>query len=387
MDLSLTDRQQRFRQQARDFATEVIEPVASGLDRQESCPPEIIDALAEHGLLGTFVPDDAGGAGEDYISYVVALEEISAAWASLGAIVSVHNSLVCAPILRFGDEAQKRRYLPRLTSGRQLGCYAFAEPAAGSDAGAIHTTATLDGDSFVLNGEKVFVTNGKQARIAIVYALTDPSRGREGLSAFIVEKDTPGCSVGRLEDKLGLRAVDTAAVSFRDCRIPKENLLGGLHRGFEIARVVVEGGRIDIAAQAVGIAQACLDKSVAQAQARRQFGRPIAEFEAIQWMLADMATELDAARLLTYRAASRRARDQYDGTLTLQSSMAKLFASEAANRAAYSAVQIFGGHGYLKEFPVERYFRDARATTLYEETSEIERMVIERELARPWTSS
>lgn len=339
-------------------------------------------ALAEHGLLGAFVPEDLGGAGEDYISYVAAVEEISAAWASLGAIVSVHNSLVCAPILRFGDQAQKRKYLPRLTRDRQLGCYAFAEPAAGSDAGAIQTTAAVDGDSFVLNGQKVFVTNGKQARIAIVYALTDPSRGREGLSAFIVEKDTPGCSVGKLEDKLGLRAVETAALSFSDCRIPKGSLLGGLHRGFEIARGVVEGGRIDIAAQAVGIAQACLDKSVAQAKARWQFGRPISNFEAIQWMLADMATEIDAARLLTYRAASRRARDQYDGTLALQASMAKLFASEAANRAAYSAVQIFGGHGYLKDFPVERYFRDARATTLYEETSEIERLVIERELAR-----
>jgi butyryl-CoA dehydrogenase len=382
MDLSLTERQQRFRQKVHDFATRVIEPVASDLDRKESCPPEIISALAEHGLLGAFVPEDDGGAGEDYISYVAALEDISGAWASLGAILSVHNSLVCAPILRFGDETQKRKYLPRLTKDRQLGCYAFAEPTAGSDAGAIQTTATLDGDSFVLNGQKVFVTNGKQARIAIVYALTDPSRGREGLSAFIVEKDTPGCSVGRLEDKLGLRAAETAALSFSDCRIPKGSLLGGLHRGFEIARVVVEGGRIDIAAQAVGIAQACLDKSVAQAKARRQFGRPISEFEAIQWMLADMSTEIDAARLLMYRAACRRARDQYDGTLTLQASMAKLFASEAANRAAYNAVQIFGGHGYLKDFPVERYFRDARATTLYEETSEIERLVIERELAR-----
>jgi butyryl-CoA dehydrogenase len=381
MDFSLSERQQLFQEKIRAFASSAIEPVAADLDRRELCPPEVLDGLAEQGLLGTFVPPEFGGRGEDYISYVAALEEISKAWASLGAIVTVHNSLVCYPILRFGDEAQKRKYLPLLTRDKQLGCYAFAEPGAGSDAGAIQTTAEADGDSFLLNGRKLFVINGKQARIAIVYALTDPERGRDGLSTFIVDKDTAGFSVGKLDDKLGLLAAQTVELTFRDCRIPKSNLLGGPNRGFEIARAVVEGGRIDIAAQAVGIAQACLDESVAHAKARRQFGRPIAEFEAIQWMLADMATEIEAARLLTYRAASRRARDRHDGALT-QASMAKLYASEAANRAAYNAMQVFGGHGYLKDFPVERYFRDARATTLYEETSEIERLVIERELVK-----
>ena len=382
MDFSLTERQADFRQKVREFADRALDPAAAELDRKENCPAEIIDALAQLGLTGAFVPEEHGGAGEDYVSYIAALEEISRAWASLGAIVSVHNSLVCYPILRFGDEAQKRKYLPLLTREKQMGCYAFAEPAAGSDAGAIQTTATADGDSFVLNGQKVFVTNGRLARIAIVYALTDASRGRDGLSAFIVDKDTPGFAVGRRQEKLGLHAAETMALSFADCRVPNANLLGGLNRGFEIARAVVEGGRIDIAAQSVGIAQACLDKSVAHAKERRQFGRPIAEFEAIQWMLADMSTEIEAARLLMYRAASRRERGRHDPTLTLQSSMAKLYASEAANRAAYNAVQVFGGHGYLQEFPVERYFRDARAMTLYEETSEIERLVIERELAK-----
>jgi alkylation response protein AidB-like acyl-CoA dehydrogenase len=381
MDLSLTAAQAAFQQKVQQFAAE-LDGRAAALDRQECCPADVIEAIAQLGLMGAFVPREYGGAGQDYIAYVGALEDLSAAWASLGAIVSVQNSLVCYPILRFGDEAQKQKYLPLLTRDKYLGCYAFAEPSAGSDAASIQTTAAADGDHFVLNGQKLFVMNGRTARVAIVYALTDPSRGRDGLSAFIVERDTTGYGVGPRQETLGLSGAETVALSFTDCRVPKANLLGGLNRGFEIARAVVEGARIDIAAQAVGIAQACLDKSVAHAKERRQFGRPIAEFEAIQWMLADMSTETEGARLLMYRAASRRARQQQDSTLTLQSSMAKLYASEAANRAAYSAVQVFGGHGYLKEYAVERYFRDARAMTLYEETSEIERLVIERELAR-----
>ena len=382
MDFSLTARQAGFREKVQEFAERVLDPSAAALDRDGGWPAEIIDELARLGLLGTFVPEEYSGAGADYVSYVAALEEISKAWASLGAIISVQNSLVCYPILRFGDDAQKRLFLPRLTRDKQIGCYAFAEPSAGSDAGGIQTTATADGDAFVLSGEKVFVTNGAAAHVAIVYALTDPPRGRDGLSAFIVDKDTAGLAVGPRHDKLGLHGAETVTLTFAGCRVPRANLLGGLHRGFDVARAVVESGRIDIAAQAVGIAQACLDKSVAHAKERRQFGRPIAEFEAIQWMLADMSTEIEASRLLMYRAAARRARHQHDASLTLQSSMAKLYASEAANRAAYNAVQVFGGHGYLQEFPVERYFRDARAMTLYEETSEIERLVIERELAR-----
>jgi alkylation response protein AidB-like acyl-CoA dehydrogenase len=378
MDFALSEPQRTLQQRVRDHAAAAIDPVVAELDRKGSCPSEIIDGLAELGLLG---------AERDFVAYVIALEEISKVWASLGAIIAVHNSLVCYPIQRFGDQAQKKKFLPRLIQEKQLGCYAFAELLAGSDAGAIQTTAVADGDSFVLNGQKLFVTNGRHARLALVYASTDPSRGRDGLSVFIVEKDTPGFSAGKVQEKLGLRAAETVELFLSDCRVPKANLLGGINQGFAIARAIVESGRIDIAAQAVGIAQACLEQSVAHAKARRQFGRPIAEFEAIQWMLADMATEIEAARLMMYRAASLRAgieRDpaRGDGALTIQASMAKLFASEAANKAAYDAVQIFGGHGYLTDFPVERYFRDARAMTLFEETAEIDRLVIERELVK-----
>lgn len=373
MDFSLSERQQAVQQKVREFAREVIDPVASRLDRERSCPPDLIAKVADLGLLGC---------EQDFVSYVAGLVEVSRAWAALGAIISVHNSLVCYPIAKFGDEAQKKKYLPLLTTDKQLGCYAFAEPLAGSDADSIQTTAVADGDSYVLNGQKLFVTNGRQARVAIVYALTDPAKGRDGLSAFVVEMNTPGLSIGKTAETLGLRAAEIVELSFRDCRVPKANLLGGLNQGFAIARHVVESGRIDIAAQAVGIAEACLEASVGHAKERHQFGRPIAEFEAIQWMLADMGTEIDAAKALMYRAASLRAKRPDDGKLALAAAQAKLFASEAANRAAYNAVQVFGGHGYLTEFPVERYFRDARAMTLYEETSEISRLVIERELVK-----
>ena len=289
MDFTLSEQQQAAQQKVRTFVASAVEPVASELDRTASCPAAIIDGVADLGLLGC---------EHDFLAYVAGLVEISKSWASLGAIIAVHNSLVCYPIARFGNQAQKEKFLPLLTREKQLGCYAFAEPSAGSDAGAIRTTAVADGDTFVLNGRKLFVTNGRRATVAIVYAVTDPSRGREGLSTFIVEKGTPGFSVGATQEKLGLRAAEIVDVVFHDCRIPKGNLLGGLNQGFAIARAIVESGRIDIAAQAVGIAEACLEHSIAHARERRQFGRPIAEFEAIQWMLADMSTEIDAARLL-----------------------------------------------------------------------------------------
>jgi butyryl-CoA dehydrogenase len=373
MDFALTEHQLDVQRRARAFAATEVAPVAAALDRTGCIPSAVIDGVAGLGLLGC---------EHDFVAYVAALIEISKEWASLGTVVAVHNSLVCYPISRFGDAAQKKTYLSRLTEQKQLGCYAFAEPSAGSDAGAILTTAVADGDRFVLNGHKRFVTSGRHARLAIVYALTDPSKGREGLSAFIVETDTPGFTVGETNEMLGLRASEAVDVLLHDCRVPKANLLGELNQGFAIAREVVEGGRIDIAAQAVGIGEACLAKSIAKARERKQFGRPIAEFEAIQWMVADMSTEIDGARLLAFRAAVMRATNPDDAGLTKASAMAKLFASEAANRAAYNALQIFGGHGYLTEYPVERYFRDARAMTLYEETSEIERLVIERELAK-----
>ena len=373
MDFTLNEHQQKVQKASREYAASTIAPVASELDRKGRCPADIIGGVAALGLLGCEA---------DFVAYVAGLVEISKAWASLGAVVAVHNSLVCHPISRYGTDGQKKQYLTLLTEQKQLGCYAFAEPSAGSDAGAIRTTAVLDGDAWVLNGHKRFVTSGRQARVAIVYAVTDASKGRDGLSAFIVDTDTPGLSVGDSNEMLGLRATETVDLLLRDCRVPKANLLGGLNQGFEIARSIVEGGRIDIAAQAVGIGEACLEQSIMKAKSRKQFGRPIAEFEAIQWMVADMSTEIDAARLLMFRAAAMRAANPDDAKLTLAASMAKLFASEAANRAAYDAIQIFGGHGYLTEYPVERLFRDARAMTLYEETSEIERLVIERELAK-----
>ena len=377
MDFELAEEQQMVRETTRAFVEREVKPVASRLDREAIYPSELVKRLSELGLMGILVPQEFGGSGMDLLSCVVAMEEISKAWASLAVAMSVQNSLVCAPIARFGSAAQKKKYLPSLARGERLGCYALTEPGSGSDAGSIQTRATRVGDDFVLTGNKIFTTNGNRADLAIVYAVTDPAKGKKGISAFIVEKNSPGFIVGKLEDKLGLRSSDTASLLFEDCRVPGENLLGTEGEGFTIALATLDGGRIGIAAQALGIAQGCLEESVAYAQQRRQFGRAIAEFEAIQWMLADMATEIDGARLLTYRAAWLAEQGR---TFTKEAAMAKLFASEAANRAAYKAIQIFGGYGYTKEFAVERFFRDARITTIYEGTSEIQRLVIARRL-------
>jgi butyryl-CoA dehydrogenase len=377
MDFELTEEQQMVRELTRAFVKREVKPVASRLDREGIYPSELVKRLSEMGLMGMLVPQEFGGSGMDLLSCVVAMEEISKGWASLAVAMSVHNSLVCAPIARFGSAAQKQKYLAPLARGEWLGCYALTEPSAGSDAGSIQTRAKRTENDFVLNGNKIFITNGNRADLAIVYAVTDPARDKKGISAFIVEKNSAGFVVGKLEDKLGLRSSDTASLLFEDCRVPHENLLGVEGEGFKIALATLDGGRIGIAAQALGIAQGCLEESVAYAQQRRQFGRAIAEFEAIQWMLADMATEIDAARLLAYRAAWLA---QQGRTFTKEAAMAKLFASEAANRAAYKAIQIFGGYGYTKEFAVERLFRDVRITTLYEGTSEIQRLVIARHL-------
>ena len=377
MDFELAEEQQMVRETTRAFVEREVKPVAQRLDREAIYPSELIKRLSELGLMGILVPQEFGGSGMDLLCCVVAMEEISKAWASLAVAMSVQNSLVCAPIARFGSAAQKKKYLPSLARGERLGCYALTEPGSGSDAGSIQTRAKRVDDDFVLNGNKIFATNGNRADLAIVYAVTDPARGKKGISAFIVEKNSPGFVVGKLEDKLGLRSSDTASLLFEDCPVPGENLLGTEGEGFTIALATLDGGRIGIAAQALGIAQGCLEESVAYAQQRRQFGRAIAEFEAIQWMLADMATEIDAARLLTYRAAWLAEQGR---TFTKEAAMAKLFASEAANRAAYKAIQIFGGYGYTKEFAVERFFRDARITTIYEGTSEIQRLVIARRL-------
>lgn len=377
MDFELSEEQLLVKQTALTFVEKEVKPVAGRMDREAAYPTELVRRLGEIGFLGICVPQVFGGSEMDLVSYVVAMEEISKAWASLSVIMSVHNSLVCAPLLRFGTSAQKERYLPSMVSGEKLGCYALTEPGAGSDAGAIQTRATRSGSDYVLNGQKIFTTSGSRADLAIVYAVTDATQDKKGISAFLVEKNTPGFIVGKLEDKLGLRSSDTASLIFEDCRVPQTNRLGEEGEGFRIALATLDGGRIGIAAQALGIAQGCLDESLAYAKERHQFGQPIANFQAIQWMLADMGTEVDAARLMTYRAAWLA---QQGKTVTQEAAMAKVFASEAANRIAYKAIQIFGGYGYTKDFPVERLFRDARITTLYEGTSEIQRLVIARAL-------
>jgi alkylation response protein AidB-like acyl-CoA dehydrogenase len=377
MDFELTEEQRMIKETAAAFALKEVKPIAQQMDRAAGYPSDLIRRLGELGFMGVFVPDELGGAGMDLVSYAIAVEEISKSWASLGVIMSVQNSLVCAPLIRFGSLPQKKKYLPSLAHGQSLGCYCLTEPGAGSDAGSIQTRAERDGDDYVLNGNKAFITNGSRADLAIVYAVTDPASGKKGISAFVVETNSPGFTVGKLEDKLGLRSSDTAGLLFENCRVPRENLLGQEGEGFRIALATLDGGRIGIAAQALGIAAGCLEESIAYAKERHQFGQPIADFQAIQWMLADMATEIDAARLLTYRAAWLADENR---TVTKQAAMAKLFASEAANRAAYKALQVFGGYGYTKDYPVERFFRDARITTLYEGTSEIQRLVIARRL-------
>ncbi len=379
MDFKFSEEQDMVVQMVRSFTEKEVNPVASKMDHACEFPVALVKKLGEMGLMGAFIPMEEGGSGMDMVTYVLAMEEISKAWASLGVIMTVNNSLVCDPIHRHGNTAQKEKYLKPLAQGKQLGCYALTEPEAGSDPGAMTTRASLEGDDYVLNGTKRFITNGSHADIAIVYAVTDPSLGKKGISAFILETATPGFVVEKVEEKLGLHGSDTAELVFQDCRVPKENLLGELNKGFKIALATLDGGRIGIASQSLGIAQACLEASINYAKARQQFGQAISNFQAIQWMLADMKTELDAARLLTFRAASLRDEGE---PASIAASQAKLYASEMANRTAYKAIQIFGGYGYMKEFPVERYYRDARVTTLYEGTSEIQRLVIARDLLK-----
>lgn len=379
MDFDLSEEQTMVIQMMRVFTEKEVMPIVSRMDHACEFPKALVEKLGAMGLMGAFIPEAAGGSGMDLLTYVLAMEEISKAWASLGVIMTVNNSLVCDPIHRFGNMEQHEKYLKPLAQGKLLGCYALTEPEAGSDPGAMTTSATEDGDVFILNGTKRFITNGSHADIAIVYAVTDPVLGKKGISAFIVETDTPGFVVEKIEEKLGLQSSDTAELVFQDCRVPKENLLGELNKGFKIALATLDGGRIGIAAQSLGIAQACLEAAVGYAKKRSQFGKTISNFQAIQWMLADMKTELDAARLLTFHAASLR---QSGEAASIAASKAKLYASEMCNRAAYKAIQVFGGYGYMKEFPVERYFRDARVTTLYEGTSEIQRMVIAKDLLK-----
>jgi len=378
-DLALNEEQELAQRTARDFAREKVLPLAHEIDEKGKVPPELIAEMALLGFLGIYVPEAYGGAGLDALSYALVCEEINRACASTGVVMSSHVSLVVDPLLHYGSDAQKDRFLRPLATGEKLGCFALSEPASGSDAAAMRTSARRDGDAWVLNGTKNFITNGASADLALVFAQTDPNARKRGIAAFVVEKGTPGFSVGKLEHKLGIRGSDTAQLLFQDCRVPAANLLGEAGGGFKIALATLDGGRISIAAQAVGIARACLEDSLAYAKEREAFGKKIVEFQAIQWKLADMATEIDAARLLVWRAASLKDRGEDH---ILAAAQSKLFASDVAVRAARECVQIFGGYGYLTDFPAERHYRDAKITEIYEGTSEIMNLVIAEEILK-----
>lgn len=375
MRLELTEEQQMIQALAREFAEKEVQPVASQLDQEARFPHETVKRMGELGFLGISVPEAYGGGGADPVAYVLALEEIAKVCASHAVIMSVNNSLYCDPVLKFGTDGQRKKFLVPFATGQKIGCFALTEPQAGSDASNQDTLAVRDGESYVLNGRKAFVTNGREAGAALVFAQTDPAMKRHGISAFLVEKGTPGFLVPKVEDKLGIRASDTAEFVFEECRVPVENRLGDEGMGFKIALSALDGGRIGIAAQALGIAVGAFDRSVAYARERKSFGVPIGQHQMVQWMLADMATAIEAARLLIWRAAALKGAGQPFG---VEASMAKLFASEMAMKVTTDAIQIHGGYGYIKEFQVERSFRDAKITQIYEGTSQIQKLVIAR---------
>jgi alkylation response protein AidB-like acyl-CoA dehydrogenase len=387
VDFSLTDEQQQLRRTIRIFAETEIAPHVMEWDEASRFPSQLIPKLAELGLMGVIFPEKYGGAGLGYLEYVIAIEELSRIDGSVGLILAAHSSLCTNHIYKFGNDAQRQKYVVPLARGVKLGCWSLTEPQSGSDAGGTRTTARFDGDSWVINGSKTFTTNGHYADVCVTMAVTDPGKSTHGISAFIVEKGTPGFRPGKKENKLGMRASDTSEVVFSDCRISAANLLGEQGEGFINTLQVLDGGRISIAALALGMAQGAFDASTKYAKERKQFGHVIGEFQAIQFKLADMATEIAAARLLVYNAAALAdsARPQEHDTggakrFTLESSMAKLYASEVAVRVANEAVQIFGGYGFIKDYPAEKYYRDVKLCTIGEGTSEIQRLVIARQI-------
>ena len=377
MDFSLTSEQKLFQKTIREFCEKEIKPIANKIDKEEYFPNDLYKKMGQMGLMGMTVPQKYGGAGIDRISYMIALEEISRICGSTGLTVEAHNSLGIGHIYEHGTEEQRRKYLPKLCSGQGFAAWALTEPNSGSDAAGTQTTAVLNKNEWVINGTKQFITSGDIADVTVVMCKTDKEKGAKGISAILVEKDTKGFKVGQLEDKLGIRGSHTAELIFEDCKVPKENLIGTQDMGFIGAMNILDRGRTAIGAMSVGIAQAALEDSLDYAKQRQQFGRPIGKFQAIQWMLADMATEVEAARLLVYRAAFL---EDQKIKFTKEASMAKLFASEMAMRATNKAIQIFGGYGYTREYTVERYFRDIKLCTIGEGTSEVQRMVIARQL-------
>jgi alkylation response protein AidB-like acyl-CoA dehydrogenase len=376
----LTEEQDLFKSTIHEFAEREIVPIAHDLDEKEEYPRASLARMAELGLMGLLVPEEFGGAGASTLDYAIGIEEISWADASHSVAMSVNNSLVCEPILRFGTSEQKRRFLPALASGKYVGAYCLSEPTSGSDAANMSTLASRDGSEFVLNGTKSWITNGGEAGLYLVYALSNTSVSKaRGITAFLVPADTPGLRPGKKEKKLGIRASSTTQIFFEDCRVPESAVLGKVDEGFKIAMATLDGGRIGIGAQALGIAQRALDESVRYSKEREAFGHPIADFQGLQWRMADMATRVEAARLLVYRAARMKDAGQ---VFSREASMAKLFASETAMFCAHAAVQTFGGYGFVREYPVEKLFRDAKITEIYEGTSEIQRLVISRHVLR-----
>ncbi len=375
----LTEEQEQLRKEIREFAQREIAPNVSRWDEASEFPAEVVKQMGQMGLMGIIFPVEYGGAGLSYIDYMTAIEELSAVDGSIGIIVAAHNSLCSNHIFLAGNEEQRQKYIPKLAGGEWLGAWGLTEPNSGSDAAGARTTAVRKGHTWVLNGNKTFITNGHYADVAVVIAVTDKTQGTHGLSAFVVEKGTPGFRPGKKENKLGLRASDTSELIFEDCEIPAENLLGNLGEGFVDSMRVLDGGRISIAALSLGIARGALEASLRYVKERRQFGKAIAEFQGVQWKLADMATELDAARLLTMRAAVLK---DAGNRVTRESAMAKLYASEVAVRICNEAVQLHGGYGFIKDYPAEKYYRDVKLCTIGEGTSEIQRMVIAREILK-----
>ncbi len=373
MDLDLTEEQVLIQQMAREFARREVAPKAAEIDENHRYPEEIVAQMGELGLMGVAVPEEYGGAGMDNLCYVLAMEEISAACASTGVIMSVNNSLVCDPINKFGTEEQKQKFLVPLASGEKLGCFALSEPDAGSDAAAQKTVARRDGDHYVIEGVKNFITNGPQADTCVLITMTAPEAKHRGITAFILPMDLPGVRCGPAENKLGIAGSGTCQIFLEECRVPVSYRLGQEGDGFKVAMFTLDGGRIGIAAQALGIARAALDAAVDYSKERKTFGKPLAKHQALQFMMADMAIDLDAARLLTWRAAMLKNKGARH---TVESAMCKLFASEVATRVTKDAIQVHGGYGYMKEYPVERHYRDAKITEIYEGTSEIQRLVI-----------
>lgn len=384
MDFNLSDEQIAIRETVREFAEKEIAPTARERDENSEFPHEIVKKLAKLGMCGVVTPLEYGGSGMDYLSYVIFIEELARVDASVAVIMSVTNTLAAFPLRKFGTEEQKQKFLIPLSKGEKLGAYSLSEPQAGSDASNLACTAVLDGDHYILNGVKNFVTNGSNAQIIIVFAMTDKEKGKKGISIFVVESDTPGFSVSKVEKKLGIKSSDTAEIVFENCRIPVANLIGEEGQGFKIALTALDYGRVGIGAQALGIAQGAMERAIAYSQEREQFGKKIISFQAIQFKIAEMAVNVDASRLLLYRAAKLQDEGK---NFTAESAIAKLFASKTAMKTANQAVQIFGGNGYMREYEIERFMRDAKITEIYEGTSEIQKIVISREIIKRYSKA